>query len=180
MIVSGVDKEAGRSDRGRHSATATTGALQGQGRPLQRRAGSAQGRQGREAMSKNRLAQRRRRHFRVRKSVIGNFQSSPPGGVSEQPLPLRPGDRRHDRPHSGRSLVPGSGLAHAHPHGGYRDRGRKAGRQPSQGRRSRGCCFRPWWFHLSRSHQGPGGCCPGSPAWSSKEHPWQILNSTSE
>ena len=60
------------SNRGRHSPTPTTGALQRQGDPLQRRIRSTQGGQGREAMSKNRLAQRRRRHFRVRKSVIGD------------------------------------------------------------------------------------------------------------
>ena len=73
IIVKGTDKQVGRPDRRRDSQGAAAGALQGQGHPLPRRAGSEKGREARMSTLTTREA-RLRRHRRVRGKVAGTAE----------------------------------------------------------------------------------------------------------
>ena len=68
------------------------------------------------------VAARARRHFRVRKKVTGTADASAPGRHPLAAAHLRPGRRRHRRPHAGVGLDPGGRPA------------RRRGRQDRQGR----------------------------------------------
>ena len=103
---------AGRPGGRRHPQAPQARALQGQGRPLRRRAGRAQGRKGSQVMART----DHKRALRMPPARPGprpgrrHGRPSPPGGVPLQQAHLRPAHRRRGRSHAGRRVV-GRGRA---------------------------------------------------------------------
>ena len=135
---------AGRPGGRQHPHDPQARALQGQGRPVPRRARRPQGRQDgqvRTAMTvsaKHKREARIRRHRRVRKKVRGHGRASAPRRVPLEQAHRRPGDRRPRRPHPGRRLHHrGRPARRRHGQQGRRHQGRPARRRAGQGRRRR-------------------------------------------
>ncbi len=75
--IEGADKQDGRAGRRRYPRLLPAGALQGQGRPLRRRAGPPQGRQNRPVTPMAALNRKQKtavRHTRLRKTVVGTAE----------------------------------------------------------------------------------------------------------
>ena len=64
-------------------------------------------------MSLTKPEHRVRRHRRVRKKVMGTARAAAPRGVPVEQAHLRPGDRRHRRPHGRERVDDGSRSARA-------------------------------------------------------------------
>ena len=101
---------AGRPGGRRHPQDPQARALQGQGRPLRRRARPPQGRKGRRSRSRTTMAQLTsqqasvRRHRRVRKKVVGHGRAAPPGRVPLATSTSTPRSSTTRRPHAGRRV----------------------------------------------------------------------------
>ena len=149
--VQGHRQGARRPGRRRHPQDPQARALQGQGRPLRRRARAPQGREGSEvsdhrAHSDKRRGARVRRHRRVRKKVRGHRRAAAPRGVPLEQAHLRPGHRRPHRSHARRGLDDRGRPARAGATGNGRRRHARSvtlRRRAGQGRRRRPGRVRP-------------------------------------